>query len=55
MRDRGHGFRMEDVAADRKGISDSIVARLDRAGGTAHVRTAPGAGTEVRLRVELGV
>ena len=53
VRDRGHGFRLEDVAPDRKGISDSIVARLDRAGGSAQVRTAPGAGTEVRLRVEL--
>jgi len=53
VRDRGLGFRLEDVADDRKGISDSIVARLDRAGGTAHVRTAPGAGTEVRMRVEL--
>jgi signal transduction histidine kinase len=52
VRDRGRGFRLEDVAPDRKGISDSIVARVDRAGGTALVRTAPGAGTEVRLRVE---
>jgi len=54
VRDRGCGFRLEDVAPDRKGISDSIVARVDRAGGTARVRTAPGAGTEVRLRVERG-
>jgi signal transduction histidine kinase len=53
VRDRGQGFRLEDVAPDRKGISDSIVGRLDRLGGTADVRTAPGAGTEVRLRVEL--
>ena len=53
VRDRGSGFRMEEVADDRKGISDSILARLYRLGGTAQVRTSPGAGTEVRMRLEL--
>ena len=52
VRDRGAGFRPDDVGPDRKGISDSIVGRLDRLGGTAHVRSAPGAGTEVRLRLD---
>jgi signal transduction histidine kinase len=53
VRDRGAGFLLEEVADDRKGISDSILARIDRLGGTAQVRTAPGAGTEVRMRLEL--
>lgn len=53
VRDRGAGFVVEDVADDRKGISDSILARLDRLGGTADIRTSPGAGTEVRMRLEL--
>jgi len=53
VRDRGRGFRLDEVADDRKGISDSIVARLGRLGGQANVRTAPGAGTEVHLRLEL--
>lgn len=52
VRDRGCGFDVADVADDRKGISDSIVARLGRLGGTAEVRTAPGSGTEVRMRLE---
>jgi signal transduction histidine kinase len=49
VRDRGVGFSPGDVGPDRKGICDSIVGRLERLGGTAHVRSAPGAGTEVRL------
>lgn len=53
VRDRGRGFRLDEIADDRKGISDSIVARLGRLGGQANVRTAPGAGTEVHLRLEL--
>ena len=36
-------------AADRRGISDSIVGRMQRAGGTAIVSSAPGDGTEVEL------
>jgi signal transduction histidine kinase/phage shock protein PspC (stress-responsive transcriptional regulator) len=52
VRDRGVGFRPEDVGPDRKGISDSIVGRLERLGGWAHVRSAPGAGTEVRLHLD---
>jgi signal transduction histidine kinase len=53
VRDRGAGFALDDVADDRKGISDSIIARLDRLGGRAGIRTAPGAGTEVHLHLEL--
>jgi signal transduction histidine kinase len=52
VRDRGAGFRPDEVGPDRKGISESIVGRMERLGGTAHVRSAPGAGTEVRLRLD---
>ncbi len=49
VRDRGVGFDRGGVADDRRGISDSIEARLARAGGSARLVTAPGAGTEVEL------
>ena len=51
VRDRGAGFDPAAVPADRKGIAESIRARLARAGGTAVVTSAPGAGTEVELRL----
>ena len=49
VRDRGRGFDPNVVAADRQGISGSIVGRLERAGGHGEVRSAPGEGTEVEL------
>ena len=49
VRDRGTGFDPTAVAPDRRGLRDSVVARLTRAGGTASVRSAPGEGTEVEL------
>jgi len=49
VRDRGHGFDPAAVAADRRGISGSIVDRLARAGGSGEVRTTPGEGTEVEM------
>lgn len=49
VRDRGGGFAPGAVPADRRGIAESIVGRVRRHGGTAAVRSAPGAGTEVRL------
>jgi signal transduction histidine kinase/phage shock protein PspC (stress-responsive transcriptional regulator) len=51
VRDRGIGFDLGAVPDDRRGIADSIVGRLERNGGHAEVRTAPGAGTEVVLSV----
>jgi signal transduction histidine kinase/phage shock protein PspC (stress-responsive transcriptional regulator) len=51
VRDRGVGFDAESVEADRHGVADSIKGRVERAGGTATVRTAPGEGTEIELRV----
>jgi signal transduction histidine kinase len=54
VRDRGPGFDLEAVPADRRGVTDSIVARMVRHGGHAAVRTAPGGGCEVRLVLERG-
>jgi signal transduction histidine kinase len=51
VRDRGPGFDLDAVGADRMGIRESIVGRMARNGGQAEVRTAPGAGTEVRLEM----
>ena len=54
VRDRGAGFDAAAVPADRRGISDSIVARIERVGGTAAVTSAPGEGTEVELTLPRG-
>lgn len=49
VRDRGRGFEESAVPEDRLGVRRSILDRMERHGGTARVRTAPGEGTEVRL------
>jgi signal transduction histidine kinase len=51
VRDLGTGFDPNKVAADRRGIADSIVGRLERHGGTAQVTSRPGGGTEVAMRL----
>ena len=51
VRDRGVGFDQAAIDADRHGVADSIKGRVERAGGTATVRSAPGEGTEIELRV----
>ncbi|MBV8463701.1 MAG: PspC domain-containing protein [Acidimicrobiales bacterium] len=51
VRDRGRGFDPSTVAPDRQGIAQSIRARMDRVGGQAVLRSAPGRGTEVELTV----
>ncbi len=51
VRDRGAGFDPTAVAADRMGVRGSIIERVERHGGRAEVRSAPGEGTEVRLRM----
>ena len=49
VRDRGRGFDPDAVPEDRKGLAESIHARMARRGGSASVRSAPGQGTEVSL------
>jgi signal transduction histidine kinase len=51
VRDRGKGFDPAAVPSDRKGLAESIHARMARRGGSAVVRSAPGEGTEVSLRM----
>ena len=51
VRDRGVGFDPDAVSKDRHGVAESIRGRVERAGGTAVVRSAPGEGTEIELRV----
>jgi signal transduction histidine kinase len=53
VRDDGPGFAdgrlAQAAAAGRLGVSQSIIGRIRAAGGTAHVTSAPGQGTEVDL------
>jgi signal transduction histidine kinase len=49
VRDRGRGFDPAAVPEDRKGLAESVRARLARRGGSAAIRSAPGEGTEVAL------
>ena len=49
VRDRGPGFDPARVPADRRGVRESIVGRMERHGGRAVVHTALGEGTEIEL------
>ncbi len=51
IRDRGAGFDVDTIAADRMGVRGSIIERMTRHGGRAAIRSAPGEGTEVRLEM----
>ncbi|MEU5883713.1 PspC domain-containing protein [Spirillospora sp. NPDC047279] len=52
VRDRGKGFDQDAIPEDRMGVRGSIIGRMERNGGKATVRTAPGEGTEVRLEIK---
>jgi signal transduction histidine kinase len=51
VRDRGRGFDLAAIPEDRMGLRESIIGRMERNGGKAEIRTAPGEGTEVRLEM----
>jgi signal transduction histidine kinase len=51
VRDRGAGFDPDAIPPDRFGVRESVMARMQRHGGEAEIRSAPGSGTEVRLRL----
>ncbi|MER6736993.1 ATP-binding protein [Streptomyces puniciscabiei] len=52
VRDRGPGFDLDSIPADRMGVRESIIGRMERNGGTARLRSVPGGGTEVELEME---
>ena len=52
VRDRGPGFDLDRVPADRRGVRDSILGRMERNGGRAEVRSESGEGTEIELKME---
>jgi signal transduction histidine kinase len=51
VRDRGSGFDPGSVPSDRRGVRESIVGRMERAGGRADIRSSPGGGTEVAIEI----
>jgi signal transduction histidine kinase len=51
VRDTGRGFDPAVIPNDRRGISESIVGRVERSGGGVTLTSRPGAGTEIELRV----
>ena len=51
VRDRGKGFDPEGVPSDRKGVSESVYGRMSRHGGTAELKSSPGEGTDVALKM----
>jgi signal transduction histidine kinase len=53
IKDRGVGFDLDAVAPDRQGVRGSIIGRIERHGGDVRVRSQPGSGTEVEIRMPL--
>ncbi|MGH2903479.1 MAG: sensor histidine kinase [Solirubrobacteraceae bacterium] len=54
VRDRGTGFDPAAVPTSRRGVRESILGRMHRAGGRAAVRSQPGGGTEVEIALDRG-
>ncbi len=54
VRDRGVGFDPRTIPSDRRGVRDSIIARMERHHGCASVTSRPGEGTEVELTMGRG-
>jgi signal transduction histidine kinase len=53
VRDRGKGFNPSAVPEDRFGVRESVIARMQRHGGEAAIRSTKRSGTEVRLTLPL--
>ena len=51
VRDSGPGFDFEAVPAERRGLRDAVIGRMQLAGGSAVVESNPGDGTEIILRL----
>ncbi len=54
VRDRGKGFDPEHLPNGRRGITDSIRGRIERAGGTVAITSSAGEGCEVQITMPLG-
>ena len=54
VRDRGPGFDPAAVPPERRGVRESIIGRMERAGGRAVVRPSAGGGTEVEIAIDRG-
>ncbi len=54
VRDRGSGFDPAAVPPARRGVRESIIGRMRRAGGSATVRALPDGGTEVQIVIDRG-
>ncbi|MEU6662157.1 PspC domain-containing protein [Streptomyces sp. NPDC046821] len=52
VRDRGPGFDLDSIPADRMGVRESIIGRMERNGGSARLRAVPDGGTEVELTMK---
>jgi signal transduction histidine kinase len=51
IRDRGPGFELDAVPAERRGLRDAVIGRMAAIGGSAAIESAPGQGTEITLRL----
>jgi signal transduction histidine kinase/phage shock protein PspC (stress-responsive transcriptional regulator) len=51
VRDRGPGFDPAGLPQDRRGVRESIIGRMRRAGGRGEVRSVKGRGSEVSLEI----
>ena len=51
VRDRGTGFDPDSVPEGRRGVRESIRARMERYGGSATIRSGPDEGTEVKVEI----
>ena len=54
VRDHGDGFDVEAVPADRAGVRESIIGRMERHGGSARIRRRED-GTEVELSLPVAI
>lgn len=49
VRDEGKGFDTHLIPEDRRGIADSVVARVERHGGVVEINSDIGKGTEIKI------
>ncbi len=55
VRDHGAGFDQSTIPADRFGIRQSIIGRIERRGGSVEIVSRPEWGTEVRMHMPIAV